>query len=113
MDENDKILITAHILQPELDPEEGADYEDAFIRYLFVEFLDGIGREDFKEVYMNMINEIRGQSIENQIVLCQESLERVKDIYEFVLRNKAMMPRPALRYAIEKMPQEYKAKAME
>jgi 3-methyladenine DNA glycosylase AlkD len=34
------------------------------------------------------------------------------DVFEFVLRHKATMPRTALRYAIEKMPAEMKAEAM-
>lgn len=33
-------------------------------------------------------------------------------VFEFVLQHKAQMPRTALRYAIEKMPQELKAEAM-
>jgi len=34
-------------------------------------------------------------------------------VYNFVMKNKSVMPRTALRYAIEKMPAEYKTKAME
>jgi hypothetical protein len=33
-------------------------------------------------------------------------------IFAYVLKNKAIMPRTALRYAIEKMPKELKIKAM-
>jgi 3-methyladenine DNA glycosylase AlkD len=33
-------------------------------------------------------------------------------VFEYVVRNKAVMPRTALRYAIEKMPPEMKAIAM-
>jgi 3-methyladenine DNA glycosylase AlkD len=36
-----------------------------------------------------------------------------KVIFEYVMSKKAIMPRTALRYAIEKMPQDLKKKAME
>jgi len=35
-----------------------------------------------------------------------------QEVFEYVIRNKAVMPRTALRYAIEKMPAELKAEAM-
>lgn len=35
-----------------------------------------------------------------------------KEVFEYVMKNKAVMPRTALRYAIEKMPKELKEKAM-
>ena len=33
-------------------------------------------------------------------------------IFDYVMRNKSVMPRTSLRYAIEKMPKELKDKAM-
>jgi len=36
-----------------------------------------------------------------------------KDVFDFVMKNKSNMPRTALRYAIEKMPAEFKRQAME
>jgi 3-methyladenine DNA glycosylase AlkD len=35
-----------------------------------------------------------------------------KEIFDYVVSKKTVMPRTALRYAIEKMPQELKAEAM-
>ncbi|MFZ2286309.1 MAG: DNA alkylation repair protein [Bacteroidales bacterium] len=35
-----------------------------------------------------------------------------KEVFDFVIRNKSVMPRTALRYAIEKMPPYLRAKAM-
>jgi len=37
---------------------------------------------------------------------------REKEIFDYVMKNKATMPRTALRYAIEKMPEDLKTKAM-
>ena len=36
-----------------------------------------------------------------------------QEIFDFVMKNKNTMPRTALRYAIEKMPEEMKKRAME
>lgn len=36
-----------------------------------------------------------------------------QEVFNYVMRTKAVMPRTALRYAIEKMPQEMKKRAME
>ncbi len=35
------------------------------------------------------------------------------EVFDYIMRNKSRMPRTALRYAIEKMPQELREKAME
>lgn len=35
------------------------------------------------------------------------------EIFDYVIKNKSIMPRTALRYAIEKMPKDLKSKAME
>ncbi|NSW45269.1 MAG: DNA alkylation repair protein [Bacteroidales bacterium] len=40
------------------------------------------------------------------------SLAHQQDIFEFIIQRKHIMPRTALRYAIEKMPEELKKKAM-
>jgi 3-methyladenine DNA glycosylase AlkD len=35
-----------------------------------------------------------------------------KQVFEYVMKNKTVMPRTALRYAIEKMPENLKVRAM-
>ncbi len=46
-------------------------------------------------------------------LLKEESRKRQKEVFDYVMRNKAKMPRTALRYAIELMPKGLKARAME
>jgi 3-methyladenine DNA glycosylase AlkD len=45
-------------------------------------------------------------------LLKEESRNHQKEVYDYVVKNKHVMPRTALRYAIESMPKELKAKAM-
>ena len=45
-------------------------------------------------------------------LLKEESRRHQKEVFEYVVKNKAAMPRTALRYAIELMPKELKLQAM-
>jgi 3-methyladenine DNA glycosylase AlkD len=45
--------------------------------------------------------------------MCKEASKlHQKEVFDYVIKNKKVMPRTALRYAIEKMPKELKEKAM-
>ena len=46
-------------------------------------------------------------------MLKEASRKHQKEVFEYVMKNKTVMPRTALRYAIEKMPKELKIKAMD
>jgi 3-methyladenine DNA glycosylase AlkD len=46
-------------------------------------------------------------------LLKEESRRHQKEVFDYVIKNKDKMPRTALRYAIELMPKDLKAKAME
>ncbi len=45
-------------------------------------------------------------------MLKEASKPHQKEVFDFVMRNRAVMPRTALRYAIEKMPQDLRLQAM-
>ena len=45
-------------------------------------------------------------------MLKEASKAHLADIFDYIMRNKEIMPRTALRYAIEKMPEDMKARAM-
>jgi len=46
-------------------------------------------------------------------MLKEASKKNQREIFEYVMKNRAVMPRTAFRYAIEKMPEELKSIAME
>ena len=45
-------------------------------------------------------------------LLKEESRAHQKEVFGYVVKNRGIMPRTALRYAIELMPKELKAEAM-
>ncbi len=45
-------------------------------------------------------------------LLKEESRQHIKEVFDYVLKNRKVMPRTALRYAIELMPKELKTEAM-
>jgi len=74
-----------------------------------------------KGLFLNDIFEIAGTLLLDKDDLVQKgygwmlkvaSQAYQKEVFDFVMKYKATMPRTALRYAIEKMPQGMKAEAM-
>jgi 3-methyladenine DNA glycosylase AlkD len=45
-------------------------------------------------------------------MLKEASIEHQEAVLDYIIRNKTLMPRTALRYAIERMPKDLKQKAM-
>lgn len=46
-------------------------------------------------------------------MLKEASRKHEKEVFDYVMKNKTVMPRTALRYAIEKMPEDLRKKAMQ
>lgn len=66
------------------------------------------------EKYPRLLPELKRWAISpNRWMLKVASQKHQEEVFEFILQRKNMMPRTALRYAIEKMPEELKRRAME
>ncbi len=75
-----------------------------------------------KGLFLNHIFEIASNMLTDSDDMVQKgygwmlkvaSEKKQKSVFDFVVANKKRMPRTALRYAIEKMPEELRKKAME
>lgn len=75
-----------------------------------------------KGLFLNDIFEIAGTMLFDKDDMVQKgygwmlkasSQAHLHEVFDFVMKHKAVMPRTALRYAIEKMPADLKQKAME
>jgi hypothetical protein len=87
MSDYEKILIGTSIPLMEVDDEEAdLDYNlisNAEIDADFILIVDNIGGPEFKEIYLNLYNEIRSLEIENQRTLCHKLVDKIAEIYEF------------------------------
>jgi len=75
-----------------------------------------------KGMFLNDIFDIAGRLLKDTDDMVQKgygwmlkvaSQAHQKEVFDYVMKNKALMPRTSLRYAIEKMPADMKKKAME
>jgi hypothetical protein len=86
MSNYEKILIGRSIPLDEVDDEE-SNLNDlipiAEIDADFVTIIDHLGTEEFKFIFLNLINEIKSLSFERQKELCQKLENKVLEIYDF------------------------------
>ncbi|ELR71998.1 Putative DNA alkylation repair enzyme [Fulvivirga imtechensis AK7] len=66
---------------------------------------------DIADILLNDQDDLVQKGYGWMLKAASESHQR--EVYDYVIKNKAFMPRTALRYAIEKMPPELRKKAME
>jgi len=81
---NLKVLLGGIDHIPEVDDEENEEMaEDAIKSYFMLEILNSIGKDNFKEIYYSMINDIRQFPIEEQFNFCRSILDKIKEEYNF------------------------------
>ena len=86
MDLSTKTLISSSQPLPEMEDEyDGNDelIQNAEMQYSFIDIISSIGTEEFEYIYLNSINEIKTYDIKDQISLCLQILDKIKEIYKF------------------------------
>lgn len=70
---------------PEMDDQEDIDFleDEGIYDYARIYIVDAIGTDDFKNTFLNLINDIKLFSFQRQRIFCQNMLERVFDVYDF------------------------------
>ena len=59
--------------------------EEALKEYYFITITDNIGREDFKENYLAVINQIiRNYDVHKQQMLCEAIMNQVRHVYDYL-----------------------------
>ena len=88
-----KILLGNSIPLPEEDLDDAyvkSEYgkpveEEALKEYYFITITDNIGKEDFKENYLAVINQIiRNYDVRKQQMLCEAIMHQVKQVYDYL-----------------------------
>lgn len=84
---NKDLLLSAMLPTELLDDDEGMIQSEvvgnAIIQFEFLEIVNGIGKTNFKETYLNFIDDIKKQSIDNQRILCQHLIRKIEETYKF------------------------------
>ena len=88
MSKYEETLIGDSIPLMEVDDDEDSNLNydmisDAEINADFVDILDNFGKEDFKEIFLNLYNEVKSLEIEKQRFLCEKLVDKIYEVYEF------------------------------
>jgi len=81
-------MIPIELLDDDDDLTPSEDVGNHFVQYEFIDLLENIGQEEFKETYLNFISDIKNQSFSNQRVLCNHIINKVQEVYNFEFPEK-------------------------
>lgn len=62
--------------------------EDAEVEADFVDLVEHIGKEGFRNIYLNVIASAKQQPIERQITLCKNIIMKIEEVYDFIFSRK-------------------------
>lgn len=80
-------LIGNSIQLMEVDDEE-FDYDSITIKSDINDLVNNFGKEDFKDIFLNLNNEINMMNFENKRELCRKLTEKVYEVYNFEFPKK-------------------------
>ena len=84
-DAANRALTAGEMGYPEMDDQEDIDFleDEGIYDYARIYIVDSIGTDDFKNTFLNLINDIKLFSFQRQRIFCQNMLEKVFDVYDF------------------------------
>ena len=84
IESNERVLLGSSIPLLEVDPEESWDIaETAITQYEFLEVVNYIGEPEFKQVYLEVRDDVMAQSLQNKAILCSHILQKFTEVYNF------------------------------
>jgi len=84
VESNERVLLGSSIPLLEVDPEESWDIaETAITQYEFLEVVNYIGEPEFKQVYLEVRDDVMAQSLQNKAILCSHILQKFTEVYNF------------------------------
>jgi hypothetical protein len=84
--DNERILLGSSLPLLEVeDDDDGNMEQNASLQYDMLNIVDSIGTSEFKEHYYLAIPRISKESLENQRIFCIKILDKVEEIYDYIL----------------------------
>ena len=84
-DAANRALTAGTLGYPEMDDQEDIDFleDEGIYDYARIYIIDYIGTDDFKNTYLNLINDIKLFSFQRRRIFAQNMLEKVFEVYDF------------------------------
>jgi hypothetical protein len=90
VDAANEVLIAGTLGYPEMDDQEEIDEltDIGIFNYAKINIIDVLGTPEFKNTYLNLIDDINLFSFEYRRIFCQKLLEKVFEVYDFQFSEK-------------------------